>query len=72
MIVNAVTTMTVMRTPSEAASPKQRGGRERQENNRRRLQRILRNMMKNGLEFSARKAFDTVSFSSTPYRRVIE
>lgn len=59
-----------MRTSTELGAPKQ--GVSKRESNRRRLQRILRQMMKNGLEFSAQKAFGAVSLSSAPYRRVIE
>lgn len=51
---------------------KRRRGTEKPEGNRRRLQRMLRSMMRNGMEFSAAGAFGEVSLSQTPCRRVIE
>lgn len=41
------------------------------ENNKRRLERILRSIMRSGLEFSAVEAFSAVSLSRVPHR-VIE
>lgn len=60
-----------MSTRAANVEPRTGGKATKSENNKKRLQRILRSMMRSGLEFSAADAFGTVSLSRVPHR-VIE
>lgn len=54
------------------ANTKKRFEETKSENNRRRLQRILRSMMRDGLDLSTQRTLGAGGFGQLPYRRVIE
>lgn len=61
-----------MNAHTEREMGRGKGNDSKPENNRKRLQRMLRGMMRKGMTFSAADALSAVTLPQLPSRRIIE
>jgi hypothetical protein len=61
-----------MNAQTDRDTGRRKGSESKPENNRRRLQKLLRTMMRHGMAFSAADALSAVTLPHTSCRRIIE